>query len=238
MKGRFARVPPWIAGTYLSPQAWQVLIVICAHIGPTGWSWPSLTTIATLTRVIRNNVPRIINELESAGVLHRDRSTSGGKGHSTCYQVVLNDPRTSSVDDDVSRQTASPSDDVYTLQTSSKTPPKRHHPVTTRTEKGTEKKDSERAPVCEEWREFWAIRPGRGAYPDPETPARREFEAALARGIAAEDIIGGAKVWAAQVAETEMPARFVKTAKNWLKDEGWLDQPRPAPRRRLGTGMF
>jgi hypothetical protein len=228
----------WAGRMHLSPQAWQVLIVICGHIGPTGWAWPSLTTIAALTGVVRNNVPRILIELESAGVLHRNRSTSGGKGHSTRYQVVLNDPRTSSPSDDVSPQTASPSDDVYTPQTSSKTPPKRHHPVMTRTEKGTEKEDSERARVCEEaWNTLQVARPGRGSHSDPEIPARREFDAALARGVAAGDIIAGAEAWARAVADTGTEPKYVPMLVTWLKREGWKDRPRPPVRRRLVAGM-
>jgi hypothetical protein len=57
------------------------------------------------------------------------------------------------------------------------------------------------------------------------------------RGVAVKDIIAGAKVWAAQIAENGTEPRFVKSAKNWLKDEGWLDRPRRPVRRRPVAGM-
>jgi len=38
--------------------------------------------------VDRRDVLRALTELETAGVLHRDRSTGGGKGKSTRYQIV------------------------------------------------------------------------------------------------------------------------------------------------------
>jgi DNA-binding IscR family transcriptional regulator len=83
MKGdieRFARVPLWAGKLQLRPQAWQVLVVIAAHADRAGWAHPSLATIAELTGITRNNLPRLLDMLEAAGLLRRDRGT-GGRGH-------------------------------------------------------------------------------------------------------------------------------------------------------------
>ena len=235
---RFSRVPLWVSSTHLSPQAWQVLNVICAHINRAGWAWPSLETIAALTGMARKNVPRIISQLESAGVLNRDRARSPGRGHSTRYQVVLNDPRImSSATEDTSPEIASAFEDISHPEMSSKTAPKCPQPLRTE-HRGTEKKNSERARVCEEaWNTLQAARPGRGSHSDPETPARREFDAALARGVAAGDIIAGAEAWARAVADTGTEPKYVPMLVTWLKREGWKDRPRPPVRRRLVAGM-
>jgi DNA-binding transcriptional MocR family regulator len=94
---RFARVPIWAFHADITSRALRVLGAICAHADPAGRAWPSLDTIAALSGVARNKIFAAIDELENAGLLHRDRATDGGRGNSTHYQVVFQGPETGPV---------------------------------------------------------------------------------------------------------------------------------------------
>jgi hypothetical protein len=240
MKGGFARVPIWAASAKITPQGWQVLTAICAHVDPAGWAWPSLDRIAAMTGIERKNVPRIITELEDAGLIHRTRGT-GGRGNSTRYQVVFKGPemfsKTSSLQEDVSSENSLPPGGRLAPETSSKTPPKRPRPGRTEQLNRTDL-ESERARVSEGFMKARGVYPSRGDHGDPETPARREFETAvLDRGADPEAIVAGAERYAAQVARAGTPPRFVKMFATWLRDEGWNDRPCPVERRRPVAGM-
>lgn len=88
--------------------------------------------------------------------------------------------------------------------------------------------------------EFWQVYPSRGEYLDGEEQARRAFEAAVARGADPEEIIAGARRYAAHVAKTGIEPRFVPRAERWLKNQRWTDRIRPveAPRSRVSGGLF
>ena len=88
--------------------------------------------------------------------------------------------------------------------------------------------------------EFWQVYPSRGEYLDGEEPARRSFEAAVARGADPEEIIDGAQRYAAHAAKTGMEPRYVVRAERWLKEQRWTDRVRPvaAPRVRVSGGLF
>jgi hypothetical protein len=83
---------------------------------------------------------------------------------------------------------------------------------------------------------FWQLYPSRGL--DGEEPARREFIAAIERGVDPEAIITGTEIYAGHVAGNGTPPRFVKSAANWLRDERWIDRPRPVERRRPRAGLI
>jgi hypothetical protein len=87
----FARIPLWAANAEISLQAWRVLTAIAGHLDRTGWAYPSYTRIAALSGIARNNIPRVVTELEDAGLLRRERTT-GGRGNPTRYQVVFEEP--------------------------------------------------------------------------------------------------------------------------------------------------
>jgi hypothetical protein len=244
--GRFARIPLWALDAKVSPQALRVLIAIAGHIDRDGRAFPSLSTIAALTGVARKNLPRLITELENAVLLRRERTT-GGRGNPTRYQVVFagpekrpqEEPETSSPMRTFSRETVPSTEDVY--------PPKRpqNEPETSspmRTEH-KEQRRIERERARESW--FMALRaayPSRGAHLDPDEPAIREFEAALAAGTDPFDIVTRAKTFKKQMADIGREPRFIPTLAHWLRDRGWNDRPRPteaaAPRRQVRIGSW
>ena len=236
MKGRFARVPLHAACASILDVRARVLIAICGHIGRGGWAYPSLTTIASLTGVQREHVARAVKELEAAGILHRE--PGGGRGNPTRYHVFDGGLETVPPMGPFFSETV-PSAGTFNAGNVAKTPPETLPQMATRTEEQKElsERAHARARVCEWFMRFRSAYPSRGNCGDPETPARREFEAALTRGVDPEAIIAGAIRRADEVAREGTQPRFVKMSVNWLKDEGWLDRPRPVERRRPVAGM-
>lgn len=79
--------PLFLSGAWaeLTGGAAKVYAVLALHAGPSGWAWPSLTTIAEMTGMHRQTIPKLARELEAAGLIERDRSRGG---RSTRYQLV------------------------------------------------------------------------------------------------------------------------------------------------------
>jgi hypothetical protein len=244
---RFARVPPWAAGAGISLRALRVLIAIGGHINRDGWAYPSLVTIASLTGIARNNIPRVIRELEDVGLLHRDRST-GGRGNSTRYRVVFKGPETSAPQHTFSPETASPTmlfPDETVPSGDAVSPPKQPQTASpVMPEQKEERRERakarslSRAPMRDGWfMDFWKACPSRDGE-NPKQPARKAFEAALGRGADPVEIVRGAANYALSVANIDN-RRFVTQAVTWLKQERWKDhqqppEPAPAPRRHRG----
>jgi Helix-turn-helix domain len=239
MKGRFARIPLRAFGPdILTPQALRVLGVIAAHLGRDGWAYPSLSTIAELTGIVRHKVPYLITEIEDAGLLHRDR-TKGGRGNPTRYQIVFEEPETVPPQRNVFPRNSTLPGERLEPETVPYRVSKQYPPRGPEQKERKERTDSER--VRESWfMEFRRSYPSRAPHPDPEAPACREFEAALKRGVDPAAIIRGAENYARYVAEHVREARFVAKAETWLREDRWNDHQEmaPPPRRRLGMGMF
>jgi DNA-binding MarR family transcriptional regulator len=232
---RFARIPMWAASADISQRALRVLIAIAGHLDRTGWAWPSLTTIAEMTGIDRRHVLRAIAELETAGLIYRDRATDGGRGKSTRYRVIFDKQETGAKSAPVvstNRGQNSPSLRPKTGAVLDKKQGPNRPP-----EHIEQKEQTLSARACESFMKFKGAYPSRGDHGDPEKPAQKEFEAALERGVEAEEIIAGAERYAAQVARTGIEPRFVKMAVNWLRNESWNDRARPPERRRLVAGM-
>jgi hypothetical protein len=73
---------------------------------------------------------------------------------------------------------------------------------------------------------FWA------AYPRKEgrAAARKAFEAAVARGVSVETLIDGARRYAA--AKANLDSNWLKFPATWLRDECWLEDPKPPRPKR------
>jgi len=91
--------------------------------------------------------------------------------------------------------------------------------TTTTTTTRVSKKDNTFAPRPE-FEEFWKGYPKRKG-PNPKSPARVSFEAAVKKGAAVEVILRGAKAFA--VAEASTDPQFIPMAVTWLKQRRWED---------------
>ncbi|MDH5558082.1 MAG: YdaU family protein [Alphaproteobacteria bacterium] len=82
----------------------------------------------------------------------------------------------------------------------------------------------------EAFRDFWQAYPSRNPHPNPEMTARREFEAAVGRGIEPHEIIDGARRYAEYSRSEKIDPLYIKQTVTWLRDEGWREPH--TPRRR------
>lgn len=243
---RFARVPLWAASLEISSRAWRVLTVIAVHLDRTGWACPSLSRIAAMTGIARNKICPAINELENAGLVHRNRS-KGGRGNSTRYQVVFKRPETGPRSGSVFGGETGPAGGAVFQENRSQVGtclkaeigPANFSKQVPSWDLRLEQKKEESLRARESWFiQFWEVYPSCGL--DGKEASRREFIKVLERGVSPEEIIAGAKIYGAHIRDSGTPPRFVKAAANWLKEDRWNDRPRPAeaPPKRYGTGLF
>src|ERR1700722_3128943 len=85
----FAKIPRRVARYRLSGQVHRVLIAIASHADKHGFAYPSLSRIAAESDIERKNLPRLIGELERAGLLRRERRVSDGGGATNTGYVVF-----------------------------------------------------------------------------------------------------------------------------------------------------
>src|ERR1700733_1989067 len=88
MAYRFARLPVRAASMRdLSACDFRVLISIAAHADADGRAYPSMATVAKMTGIRRQDVPRSVKRLEQAGLLRRDARSDASAAN--VYTVVL-----------------------------------------------------------------------------------------------------------------------------------------------------
>jgi hypothetical protein len=205
--------------------------------GTTGRCDPARATLAEETALSEASVKRAIRELEQSGWWHIvGRSRGAGRGHTNSYRP--NYEKGVSPDPFSDDQNGS---DPTLFKTGKwvRSDPENGSDPTPEPIKNQEE-DSHRARVSFLFERFFGIFPSRGEWPNPQKPARAEFEAALEAGADPETIIAGAERYAAHVAKERLDSRYVKQAWRWLKDQEWTDRPRPveASPKRYGRGLF
>jgi Helix-turn-helix domain len=73
--------------------------------------------------------------------------------------------------------------------------------------------------------DFWNSYPKREGH----ASAKKEYDKAIAAGVTAETLISKARQYAE--AKADIDAKWLKMPANWLKEECWLEDPRPRPPR-------
>jgi hypothetical protein len=203
------------------------MIAIGGHIDRDGWGYPSLATIAALTGIAREDLPRVIVQLEDSGLLHRDRS-AGGRRNSTRYWLDFKGPETSAPEHTFLPETVGSPAYVSTPKRML-LEPETSAPQQTKHKEQTLARET-RARANGLFMDFWQRCPPRDG-DNPKEPASREFEAALDAGVDPELIIDKAAAWKRSVENIDN-RRFVKQAVTWLRAKGWEDDyPEPAPAR-------
>src|SRR5258708_6494787 len=90
MTERFARVAVRAAAMkHLSGCDLRIYVAIAAHANSDGLAWPGMTTIAAITGIRRQDVPRTIRRLERLRLLHCE--PGGGPNGANAYTVIFDD---------------------------------------------------------------------------------------------------------------------------------------------------
>ena len=88
----FSRMPLQAPRKGLTNAAHRTLEGLCGHVDRYGRAWPSLSRLAWCTGLDRRKVSGALDELETKGLIIRERRmTRGGACRSTKYQVVYED---------------------------------------------------------------------------------------------------------------------------------------------------
>ena len=70
---------------------------------------------------------------------------------------------------------------------------------------------------------FWKAYPKRTPHGNPKKPARKKFEALCKQGVSVDELITGAKNYAAYVEREGTEPQYVAMAQTWLNQERWPD---------------
>jgi hypothetical protein len=199
-----------------------------------------MTTIAQMTGIRRQDVPRTIRRLKQLRLL---RCEPGGPTSPNVYCLALDDGE--AVSAAARTGVRSTADGVSANQAGLVSAPLRtellrehtlnahaHRPAARSARaRGRQTDDGANS----EFEVFWRIYPHRGEFSDPKKPARVKFDAAVRRGVDPAAIIAGTKRYRAHVEQEGIKAQYVTQAKTWLNEERWTQLHEPeGPRLRVG----
>jgi hypothetical protein len=197
MSERFARISEAaVRCRELSAADWRVLACVALHADARGRAWPSMATIADMTGLRRQDVPRTIRRLERLGML---RCEGRGPRRANVYAVIP----------------APMSAPLRSKQTIKQTI--KH----TGARQASRMREGEDGRVAGWFERFWKAYPSRGQHANPKKPARAKFLAAIKNGIDPELLIRAAENYAAAMRRAGTDGRFVKTAEVWLNKASW-----------------
>jgi hypothetical protein len=248
--GRFARIPAR-AGSMreLSGGDLRVLITIGAHADGEGRAYPSMTTIAGITGLRREDVPRAVRRLEHAGLLRRESRVGLSAGN--IYTVMFGAPEVSAMSrtEGVRNDADSVSADLRTeVSAMSRTgcpqidtsgvrsiayQTNKNRPINKNTALKRAKRQVVSTVADAQFEEFWRSYPSRGGQANPRKPALEKFTAAVKRGVDPELMIRGAGNYAEAMRRSGTAGQYIKTAEVWLNKASWeqygdlVDDPEP-----------
>ena len=234
-EGRFARIAERaVRCRELSATDWRVLACIALHADVAGRAYPGMTTIAEMTGVRRQDVPRTIRRLEQFRILRCDPGAAPNGANA--YTLIFDDDELSAGLRTV-RNGADPQQRGQGVRNGAT---KVSAGVRT---KHTKEQTNEH--ICagldesSDWFEtFWRYYPSRKPHDNPKKPARLKFEAAVKRGVDPTMIVRGAENYASYAASHIRRAEFIKTAEVWLNKECWNDHQQPPEPEPLRAGMI
>ena len=92
MSDRFSRVPVQVLRAKVSPSAVLLLVAIGSYADKTGLAFPSMSKLAGKTGFARKNIPRLLDVLEAADLLRRERQKDEyGRPAITAYRLIYRD---------------------------------------------------------------------------------------------------------------------------------------------------
>ncbi len=232
-------MPLQAAGAKLGARALRVLIAIAGHADGDDRAYPSLATLARITRIERRGLHREISALVSGGFIRvKRRRDTAGDATSNLYTIVFGA--------EVPSQAATPVVSDDDTMSSDTTTPGVVPSVALTDQYGTDQRTGARRPArkrrpvfkggADKFEDFWRIYPHRGEFSDPKKPARAKFAAAVEHGVDPDEIIAGAKRYRAHVEQQGTEAKYRPQAQTWLNQERWAQLHEPEP-LRLRVGM-
>jgi Helix-turn-helix domain len=240
---RFARIAERaIRCRELSAVDWRVYTCIALHADAAGRAYPGMATIAEMTGVRRQDVPRTIRRLERFRMLCCE--PGGGPNGANAYTLIFEDDEVSTTLRTV-RNGADPQrhgpgvrngadGGVRNAATKVSAPVRTKH-----TKEQTNKHIPAGNDQIAEWFEtFWRAYPSRKPHENPKKPARLKFEAAVKRGIDPAAIVRGVENFAVYAAAHIRNPVFIKTAEVWLNKECWNEHQQPPEPEPLRAGMI
>ena len=235
---RFACIPEHaIRCRELLATDWRVLACIALHADATGRAYPSMATIADVTGIRRQDVPRVIRRLERLVGLARERGV--GRGNRNVYVLWPGKPAASvrmGADNSVGNVRMAADRNVRTQPTEMSAHRRREH-----TKEQTNVYESAETGVAGDWFEsFWRVYPDRGDHTKPKKPAKEKFLAAVKDGVDPEAIIRGADHYRRVMSRHQGDERrYVKQPANWLNQRLWEQyQAEPAAAQPKFGGML
>jgi hypothetical protein len=247
-EGRFARIAERaIRCRELSAADWRVLACIALHADATGRAYPGMTTIAEMTGVRRQDVPRTIRRLER--FLQLRCEPGGGPNGANAYTLIFDDEVVSAtVRTGVSatvrtvRNGADPQHCVRGVRNaatkvSATVRTKQTNKQTTNTDARSRARERNQE-TASQFDTFWRVYPHRGEYRDPKKPAREKFFAAVERGVDPELMIAAAENYANSIARNGTDGKYVTQAQFWLNQESWEQYGTPQEPEPLRAGLI
>ena len=208
-QGAFAIVPADLFDLRVSGSAILVFTALATFAGKDRIVWPSLKTIGKMVGMKERSVRRLLGDLEAAGVVTRvARYDRDGRQLSNVYRLdILRSHLANRGDSGVPPGGDSRVPLTVPVGTEPLPPGADARGSEGEGEDGGEDGPSE----FEQWYEHYPKRVSRG-------PAEEAFEKARAGGASLEELIAGAKRYAAQAACRGSP-RFVKYPATWLNQK-------------------
>ena len=242
-EGRFARIAERaIRCLELSATDWRVLACIALHADAGGRAYPGMTTIAEMTSVRRQDVPRTIRRLERFRMLRCE--PGGGPNGANAYTLIFENAEVTAMLRTV-RNGADPQQHGQGVRNGADGGVRNAATkVSARLRtKHTKEQTKEHIPASDgeigEWFEtFWRAYPSRKPHENPKKPARLKFEAAVKRGADPAAIIRGVENFAVYAAAHIRKPEYIKTAEVWLNKECWTEHQQPPAPEPLRAGMI
>ena len=219
----------------------RVLCAIAAYADRSGKCWPATTTLASELGVSDRRVRSCLRNLESCGYLKTEHRPGQRSSYLVCREA--SDPGTPAsgvgVDPGTSPSGESGTSRSGVTENPGTSPsggaephvpgtPEPHVPPKDTLNRVTEHKHTSCSVPDQQFEVFWRAYPSRRPHSNPKKPARAKFEAAIKRGMAAADIIRGAKRYAAYVEREGTDPRYVSQALTWLNQERWMEDQEAA----------
>lgn len=191
--------------------------------------FPGIENLAHKARLSERQVKRVIAELTDLAIIHVDRNASPFK--TNLYRI--SDPHLWCGSDNMSpTPMGRPCHPRWDAHVTSDGTPMSPKPSVTSEEPSDRAREElflfpeETQPkrqdqTSDQFETFWKVYPRK----EGKKKARENFARAVKAGADPQDIVAGAKRYAAAVDGTE--ARFIKWAQGWLTEERWTDHPEP-----------